>query len=376
MPASSAVLNLPAVPNMSEIRDVIPEDCFESSLATSMRHAVVSVALTVGTGVLAALFLPMTWAWLPVWLLYAVVCGTFACGVWVVAHECGHGAFTKHGKVQDTVGFVLHSALLVPYFSWQRSHGVHHAKTNHLNQGETHVPKAANSDAGVRAVATRRRLGDRAHTAFTVGSRLLVGWPAYLVAGATGGTSRGVTNHFWPFAPFETDLFPARWRAKVLASAVGVLAVVGLLAGWAVAAGSLVPVLALYVGPYLVCNAWLVAYTWLQHTNADIPHYDDEEWNYVRGAFCSVDRPYGPVFDFLHHRIGSTHVAHHLYFKIPHYKAKVATDAIASAYPHLYRYDPTPVHKALWRAGRDCLVVTPTSDGWRFVDEDATKRAA
>ena len=29
----------------------------------------------------------------------------------------------------------------VPYFSWQRSHAVHHAKTNHMTEGETHVPR-------------------------------------------------------------------------------------------------------------------------------------------------------------------------------------------------------------------------------------------
>lgn len=29
----------------------------------------------------------------------------------------------------------------MPYFSWQRSHAVHHANTNHMEKGETHVPE-------------------------------------------------------------------------------------------------------------------------------------------------------------------------------------------------------------------------------------------
>ena len=32
---------------------------------------------------------------LPLWVAYAWVMGTVATGVWVVAHECGHGAFSE-----------------------------------------------------------------------------------------------------------------------------------------------------------------------------------------------------------------------------------------------------------------------------------------
>lgn len=351
---------------MSEIRAVIPERCFTPSTGRSLAYAAFSTALTVGTALLAWAFLPLTWAWAPVWLLYALVAGTFATGAWVVAHECGHGAFSENTKLQDGVGFVLHTALLVPYFSWQRSHAVHHAKTNHLTEGETHVPKQEQSPPGQRTMSARKRVGNKLHSSFLIFGRLVFGWPIYLLVGATGGEVRGRTNHFWPYAPFSSSLFPDRWRRKVLVSAAGVVAVLGLLVWWSIAAGSVMPVLALYVGPYVVNNMWLVTYTWLQHTNEDIPHYADAEWSYVRGAFCSVDRPYGGLFDTLHHRIGSTHVAHHLFHKIPHYHAREATEAIAAAYPKLYRYDPTPVPKALWRAGRDCVVVSETADGWRF----------
>lgn len=47
-------------------------------------------------------------AMLPAWIAYAVACGTAATGAWVVAHECGHGAFSNNRKLQDAVGFVLH----------------------------------------------------------------------------------------------------------------------------------------------------------------------------------------------------------------------------------------------------------------------------
>jgi len=358
------------------VRAAIPEECFRISLPRALAHLAASVAIVGGLVALGTL-IPLSWAWLPVWLLYAVATGTAATGLWVIAHECGHGAFARNAVLQDTVGFVLHSAMLVPYFSWQRSHGVHHARTNHLDEGETHVPGRAPATpaeaadpAGTADGPARRpaRLGPNGAAAVTLVRNLLLGWPAYLLFGASSGPARAQANHFWPVAPFRSELFPARWHARVWASAAGVLAVLGLLVAWAVAAGSVVPVLALYVGPLLVVNAWLVTITWLQHTDVDIPHYAEPEWSWALGAFQTVDRPYLPVIDWLHHRIGTTHVAHHIDFRIPHYRARQATVALREAFPDWYLYDPTPVSLALWRVARDCHAVQETPEGWFFTD--------
>lgn len=45
-----------------------------------------------------------------------------------------------------------------------------------------------------------------------------------------------------------------------------------------------------YVLPYLVVNFWLVCITFLQHTHPNLPHYDDNEWDWLRGALATVDR--------------------------------------------------------------------------------------
>ena len=44
--------------------------------------------------------------------------GAVGTGLWIIAHECGHQAFSKWQTMNDAVGLVVHSALLVPYFSW------------------------------------------------------------------------------------------------------------------------------------------------------------------------------------------------------------------------------------------------------------------
>ena len=75
------------------------------------------------------------------WTGYVWCQGLFGTGIWVLAHECGHQAFSDYGSVNDFVGWVLHSYLLVPYFSWKFSHGKHHKATGHLTRDMVFVPK-------------------------------------------------------------------------------------------------------------------------------------------------------------------------------------------------------------------------------------------
>jgi omega-6 fatty acid desaturase (delta-12 desaturase) len=33
-----------------------------------------------------------------------------------------------------------------------------------------------------------------------------------------------------------------------------------------------------------------VTITFLQHTHPNLPHYEDDEWDWIRGALATVDR--------------------------------------------------------------------------------------
>jgi len=354
---------------MQEVLRAIPKHCFEKNTPLSLFYAALSTAMVLGCAAAAAAFIPLQAAWWPAWAAYAVVNGTIATGCWVVAHECGHGAFSDNKLIQDTVGYVLHSALLVPYFSWQRSHAVHHARTNHIEEGETHVPMRADKPDGAFMYRLKEALGAGPFAVVNLFAVLAFGWPVYLLTGASGGPVRGATNHFWPWAGEQGRhaLFPGKWRAKVLLSDIGVVATLAGLAAWAQAAGSVLPVVALYAGPYMFVNFWLVLYTWLQHTDVDVPHFGGDDWSQVKGALSTIDRPYGAVLDFLHHRIGSTHVAHHVNHTIPHYHALEATQALKAAFPQFYLYDPTPIAAATWRVGKSCTAVKQRPTGeWVF----------
>lgn len=356
-----------AMPTRRQVLSVLPQRLFEPHTPTSLKYLAYSLSLT-ALCVTAGTFIPLKAAFVPLWLAYASVTGTVATGLWVLAHECGHGAFSKNRRLETTVGYILHSAMLVPYFSWQRSHAVHHAFTNHLSAGETHVPYRVGEKAGDANLNMRDKLGEVGFGIVQLIFHLVFGWPTYLLFGSTGGPIRGTTNHFWPTKPFSDALWPGNWKRKVWLSDIGVAATSAALIAWGVSAGSPWPVLALYGGPLAIVNCWLVAYTWLQHTDTDVPHLEKGDWSWIRGAFLSIDRPYGPIFDFLHHRIGSTHVAHHVDSTIPHYKAGEATQILKENFPSLYLYDPTPIHKALWRVAAKCAAVEQRDNRWVFVE--------
>lgn len=380
-------------PMARDIRKVIPEDCFEPDTATSLAYLSVSLvgtALCTAFGVgMAGIIGTSSILTLPIWAAYSAVTGTVAMGLWVLAHECGHGAFSKDKRIQDTVGYVIHSLLLVPYYSWQRSHAVHHQYTNHMGLGETHVPEPMETEEdgshGLRASFLEtlgEKNGIRAWGALQAFLHLGIGWPAYLLIGATGGPDRGMTNHYYPDPLTEPklpnkELFPGNWKAKVSQSDIGIAAVVSGLMVWTLCRG-FGEVMALYGGPLLIINAWLVLYTWLQHTDVDVPHFSDEDHTFVKGALHTIDRPYDKMdpwgaIDFLHHKIGSTHVAHHFDSTIPHYKAQAATDAIKESFPDFYLYEDTPIFQALWRVCKGCTSVEKRGDKWVWKNEGLTE---
>lgn len=107
---------------LGTIRKAIPAHCWQRSLVKSFTYLMTDVL------VCSALFYAATWidhpavprwlAWLVLWPMYWFWQGAFGTGIWVIAHECGHGAFSDYEWVNDSVGLVFHSLLLVPYYSW------------------------------------------------------------------------------------------------------------------------------------------------------------------------------------------------------------------------------------------------------------------
>lgn len=333
---------------VGEIKKAIPPHCFKRSVLRSFSYVVYDLAIASFLYYIATNYIHLLPQPLPylAWPIYGVVQGCILTGVWVVAHECGHHAFSDHQWLDDTVGLILHSFLLVPYFSWKYSHRRHHSNTGSLERDEVFVPKVKSD---VRS--STKYLNNPPGRVLTLLVTLTLGWPLYLLFNVSGRHYERFACHFDPQSPIYSD----RERAQIFLSDVGVLAVTFALVKLALAKG-VVWVLCVYGGPLLIVNAFLVLITFLQHTHPSLPHYDSSEWDWLRGALATVDRDYG-ILNKVFHNITDTHVAHHLFSTMPHYHAMEATKAIKPILGEYYQFDGTPFLKAMWREAKECIYV-------------------
>jgi omega-6 fatty acid desaturase (delta-12 desaturase) len=139
------------------------------------------------------------------WPVYWYVQGSVMTGIWVLAHECGHQAFSDYEWVNNLVGTVLHSFLLVPYHSWRITHGKHHNNTGStendevldlLRKCEFHFVISAHysSCACLQVFCPATRSDFEGHhlretplqNLWGIVIMLVVGWPGYLVLNVTG----------------------------------------------------------------------------------------------------------------------------------------------------------------------------------------------
>jgi omega-6 fatty acid desaturase (delta-12 desaturase) len=340
---------------LAEIKRAIPPHCFRRSVVRSSSYLLRDLAAVALLFYFALRLIPALPAGgslrLAAWPLYWAAQGCALNSVWVLAHECGHHAFSEHAALDDAVGFVLHTALLVPYFSWKHSHRRHHANSASLERDEVFVPWRRSELPWYAG-----RIHGCAPVRFAVLALVLVvGFPLYLTCNITGRPYPRLANHYDPYSPIFST---ARERAQVVVSDAGVLAFSLALHRLSAAAGFWT-VARVYGAPLLVVNGWLVLVTFLHHTDPALPRYDSTEWDWLRGALATVDRDYGAFLNDAFHNIADTHVVHHLFPSMPHYHGKEATRAIRPVLGEYYQFDSTPILRAAWQAAKECLFVEP-----------------
>ena len=295
---------------INDVRAAIPKHCFERSAVRGLMYVARDILSLATTFALFHSF------WTPAnvpsssiraigWAFYTFIQGCFGTGLWVMAHECGHQSFSPSKTLNDTVGFICHSALLVPYFSWKISHGKHHKATGHLDRDMVFVPKTREQFASKigRAAHELAELAEETPivTAGSLIGQQLLGWIMYLSINVTGHNSHtrqkegrgqgkqngwgGNVNHFDPSSP----LYEAKDSKLIIASDLGLAVIAGALIsigksfGWANLA-------VWYFLPYLWVNHWLGKDFFFLHLHPDTANTFYSS-NYLPPAYRSFPSP-------------------------------------------------------------------------------------
>ena len=243
-------------------------------------------------------------------LLLTIPAGAFLLRLFLIQHDCGHGSFFRHRKVNTWAGRLLGVFTLTPYDDWRHSHALHHAGTGNLDRrGFGDIDTLTLEEYRSRSAGRRclYRLYRNPVVLFGIG-------PAF----------QFLIRHRVPAAAARRG-----WRPWLGVMATN-CAVVALFGGLILSVG-LVPFLAVQLPVTLVAATAGIWLFYVQHQFPGTTWRRGDRWSYSEAALHGssfYDLP--PVARWLTANIGIHHV-HHLCSTIPFYRL----NRVLRAFPEL-----------------------------------------
>jgi len=232
-------------------------------------------------------------------LLLAVPAGLFLLRLFLIQHDCGHGAFFAAQAANDRLGRVLGVLTLTPYDYWRRSHAVHHAGTGNLDErglGDLDTLTVAEYEARGPIGRLLYRLYRHPLVMFGIG-------PAYVFL-LKHRVPAGMMDKGW-----RPWLSAMGTNAAIAAAAVAV----GLLVGFDV-------LLIVHLPIVLVAASIGIWLFYVQHQFERTVWDRDEHWTFHEAALHgSSHYALPPLLRWFTANIGIHHV-HHLASRIPFYR--------------------------------------------------------
>ncbi|KAJ2974148.1 hypothetical protein NQ176_g6212 [Zarea fungicola] len=96
---------------IKDIRDAIPKHCFKRSALKGYLYILrdmlyLATTFTAYYNYVTPEYIPNVWVRGALWAVYTFLQGLFGTGLWVIAHECGHGAFSESNFINDVTAVV------------------------------------------------------------------------------------------------------------------------------------------------------------------------------------------------------------------------------------------------------------------------------
>ncbi|WP_207801852.1 fatty acid desaturase [Phenylobacterium hankyongense] len=237
------------------------------------------------------------WWWAA--LLLTIPAAGFLVRLFMIQHDCGHGAFFGEKQANDWVGRVIGVLTLTPYDYWRTTHAIHHATSGNLDRRGLGAIEMLTVEE-YRALSPLRRFGYRLYrhplVMFGLG-------PAFV---------------FFIMQRLPIGMMRQGWRpwVSVLGNGAAIAAGLGVLI-WLFGPA---PVLIVNVVTMLLAATIGVWLFYIQHQFEGASWARNGEWKRDEAALAGsshYDLP--PVLRWFTANIGIHHV-HHLSSRIPFYR--------------------------------------------------------
>jgi omega-6 fatty acid desaturase (delta-12 desaturase) len=232
-------------------------------------------------------------------LLVAIPAAGFLVRLFMIQHDCGHGAFFRKRQTNDWIGRAIGVLTLTPFDLWRRSHAVHHATTGNLDRRGTGDIHTLTVDE-YRSLTFFGRLMYRLYrhpvVLFGIG-------PAYLFL-LQNRLPLGYLRAGWSYwlSAMATNL-------GIAAFIVGMMALTGIQ-----------PFITVHLPIVLMASAIGVWLFYIQHQFEDTNWAAEADWNVHDAALHGSSHYALPtVLRWFTANIGVHHV-HHLCSRIPYYR--------------------------------------------------------
>jgi len=252
---------------------------------------------------------PLAILWLLMWLsldvgywltlLLAIPTAGFVVRLFIIQHDCGHGAFFQQRAANTWLGRVLGVLTLTPYEYWKRNHAIHHATSNNLDRrGIGDIDTLTVEEYRERPLWSRflYRCYRSAPVMFVIG-------PAYMF----------FLQHRLPFHQMRDGWGP--WISTMATNAAIALAAAGMI--WLVGVG---PFLMVHLPVMLLAASMGVWLFYVQHQFEDVMWARNGSWAHHDAALLGssyYDLP--ALLHWITGNIGIHHI-HHLNSRIPYYR--------------------------------------------------------
>ncbi|MBI4759681.1 MAG: fatty acid desaturase [Chloroflexota bacterium] len=230
-------------------------------------------------------------------LLLAVFAAGFMVRIFIIFHDCCHGAFFKSPEANNKLGMMLGVLVWTPFHEWKHNHAIHHATAGDLDRrgvGDVYTMTVDEYLAAPWHKKAAYRIMRNPLIMFTIGSFLVF----------------TVFHRFWGPRAGKREKYSVLWTNLALAVVVG-----GLMAliGWKEFLLVEVPVL-------LVATSTGVWLFYVQHNFESTYWERHANWDFFRAAMEGSSFYKLPkVLQWFTGNIGFHHI-HHLSPKIPNYK--------------------------------------------------------